>query len=122
MAFSLPPAQFGRLIEELRTSHAEKQDRSTSREIRDVLDELEEDRLAPLDVVEEADDRLHNGIRLEQLAKRPGDLIRGGRRADVDLAQHDLERVARGLVREGLRRPPSCFTTSTTGQYVMPSP
>ena len=102
VAFSLPPAQFGRLSRSSGRAMQREQDRSTSREIGDVLDELEEDRLAPLDVVEEADERLHNGIRLQQLAKRPGDLIRSGGRADVELAQHDLERVARGLVREDL--------------------
>ena len=67
--------------------------------VRDVLDELEEDVFAPLDVVEEADERLDEGTRFEQLAKRPGDLIRRGC-GDVLIPEHDVECVLRGLVRE----------------------
>ena len=45
----------------------------------DVLDQVEEGRLAPVDVVEDDDERLLGGVRLEQLAKSPGDLLRGAR-------------------------------------------
>ena len=67
-----------------------------------MLDELEKDVLAPLDVVEQADQRLLRGLGLEQLAKRPCDLIGRCRGGDLGLAEQDLERMACGLVGEGL--------------------
>ena len=40
-----------------------------------MLDEVEERRLAPVDVVEDDDERPLRGRVLEQLAERPGDLL-----------------------------------------------
>ena len=67
---------------ELGAGEAEQQDRRAGREQGDVLDEVEERLLAPLDVVEQADERR---LLLEQLAERPGDLL--GRGCLVRLAQ-----------------------------------
>ena len=101
-------------IEELRPSQAEEQDRRPGREQGDVLDEVEERLLAPLDVVEDADERR---LLLEQLAEGPGDLL--GRRRPRRLPSR--ERSAAAASGSG-GRPSSCFSTSTTGQYVIPSP
>ena len=75
----------------------------------DVLEEIEEDVLAPLDVVEDGDERLLGGNRLEQLAERPAissvedvpsapssDRERIGRdRIELEAA-HDAARAASG--------------------------
>ena len=77
-------------VEQLRSRHAEQQDRSARRQERHVLEQLEEDVLAPLDVVEDGDERLFGRDRLEQLAERPRDLVRRRRAA---LAEQRGERV-----------------------------
>ena len=63
-------------------------------EQRDVLDEVEERLLAPLDVVE--DDHERRRLLLEQLAERPGDLL-GGRRL-LALAEQRADRRRGGPV------------------------
>ena len=65
---------------ELRPRHAEHQDRRARGQQRDVLDQVEERLLAPLDVVEDDDERpLRRGL-LQRLAEGPGDLLRRRRR------------------------------------------
>ena len=54
LAFSLPPPQRRTMLEQLRPCQAEKQDRSVAAQLCDVLDQVEERRLAPMDVVEDA--------------------------------------------------------------------
>ena len=85
------------------------------REQRRRLDQVEECLLAPLDVVEDDHERR---LLLQQLAERPGDLVRAG--ADVALAR--AATGSRVAAASSLGSAPSCFTTSTTGQYVIPSP
>ncbi len=65
-----------------------------------MLDELEEGLLAPLDVVEDAEERLLGRPRLQQLAEGPGDLV--GRRHRVSFTQHGLKGVPGGAVDERL--------------------
>ena len=65
-----------------------------------MLDELEKDILAPLDVVEQANQRLLYGLGLEQFAKRPRDLIRRCSRRELGLAEHHLKRMACGPIGE----------------------
>ena len=84
-------------------------------EIGDVLDQVEEGRLAPVDVVEEDDDRLLGRRRFEQLRNGLGDLL-GGRRLLLPAAPRSTR------VRRLLLGAASCFTISTTGHYVIPSP
>ena len=72
----------GAAVEQLRAGHAEQQERGAAGEQRDVLDQVEERLLAPLDVVEHDDERR---LLLEQLAERPGDLLR--RRPRLRLAR-----------------------------------
>jgi hypothetical protein len=79
-----------------------------------VLEELEEDVVAPLDVVEDGDDGPLGRDRLEQLAERPRDLVR---RRGAALPEQRGERVgATGSSSSRDRCASSCFSTSTTGQ------
>ena len=57
-----------------------------------MLEEIEEDVLAPLDVVEDGDERRLGRDRLEQLAERPRDLVRRGRAL---ASEDDVERLGR---------------------------
>ena len=65
------------LLEQIRSSHAEKKDRGVARPVGDVLEQIEEDGLGPLDVVEHDDLRSIGGAGLEQLPERK---LRLGRR------------------------------------------
>ena len=67
----------GAMRDELRPGHADEQDRRRRGKQRHALDEVEEGLLAPLDVVEDDDERR---LLLEQLPERPGDLLGGGPR------------------------------------------
>ena len=70
----------GAALGELRPRHAIHQDRCARGQERDVLDQVEERLLAPLDVVEHDHQRpLCRGV-LQRLAERPGDLLRRRRR------------------------------------------
>ena len=68
--------QSARPLGQFRPGEAEQQHRRAAGEQGDVLDEVEEGLLAPLDVVEDADERR---LLLQQLAKRPRDLLGRGR-------------------------------------------
>ena len=59
------------LVEQLRTRKAEQQDRRVERPVDDVLDEIEERRLGPVQVVEHDDERPLARERLEELPHRP---------------------------------------------------
>jgi hypothetical protein len=61
--------------EKVGASDAEEQDGRAGREQRDVLDQIEERLLGPMEVVEEADKRC---LLLEQLAEGPSDLLSRG--------------------------------------------
>ena len=70
-----------------------QQERGAAGEQRDVLDQVEERLLAPLDVVEHDDERR---LLLEQLAERPGDLLR--RRPRLRLPQQRADRRRGGRI------------------------
>ena len=73
-----------------------------------MLDQVEERLLAPLDVVEQNNERR---LLLQQLAKRPSDLL-----ADVPASDSpSSERIAAAAAGSD-GNASSCFTTSTTGQ------
>ncbi len=73
------------------------------RPVGDVVDDVEEDGLGPVEVVEEDDERLLVRVLLEQLAE--GSCVSIG----------DVPITSSGLA-------PSCRRISTSGQYVIPSP
>ena len=86
----------GPLIGERGPCHAEQQDRRVRGEQRDVLDQVVEGLLAPLDVVEHDHQRpLRRGL-LQRLAEGPGDLLR--RRRRIALAEQRADRRRRSLV------------------------
>ena len=74
------------LVEELRTCEADEQNRRFAGPIGEVLDEVEERRLGPLEVVEEGDQRPRPALGLEEAADRPGRLVRrcAGAASEVD--------------------------------------
>ena len=77
----------GAPLDQLRPRHTEEQQRSTGREQRRRLDQVEERLVTPLDVIEDTDERR---LLLEQLAERPGDLVPA--RPDIRLAQQRTDR------------------------------
>ena len=84
----------GAALEQLRAGDADEQQRGAAGEQHDMLDQVEERLLAPLNVVEDKDER---GLLLEQLAERPGDLLR--RRPRLRLPQERADRRRGGRIR-----------------------
>ena len=76
----LAAAPAGPELEQLGTGDAEQEDRRVARPVGDVLDQVEEDGLGPLEVVEDDDLRPLRRARLDQPAE--GELRVGGRAAD----------------------------------------
>ena len=75
----LPSTPTGADVEQLLPGDGDEKDRGTARPVGDVVDEIEERRLAPVDVVEHRHEPAPFGHRLQQLPEGPGDLL-GGRR------------------------------------------
>ncbi len=92
----------GAAVEELRPSGAQQQDRRVAREIGDVLDEVEERLLAPVDVVEHADHRPCGRDPLQQLAERVRDLL--ARRRHLLVAQQRGDRLRPDVLERGRRQ------------------
>ena len=80
VALSLPPPQPGRSVEQLGPREADEQDRGVARPVGEVLDEIEERRLAPVDVVEDDHERLPRAKRLEQRPNGDEALLRAAAR------------------------------------------
>ena len=66
------------IVQELGTGHAREQDRGITREVGHVLDELQELRLGPLEVIDHEDQRPFRRELLEQHPDRPERLLRRG--------------------------------------------
>ena len=62
-------------VEEVRSREAEEQDRRTAGEAEDVLEQVEQRGLRPVDVVHRDDERSRHRERLEEPAERPGRLL-----------------------------------------------
>ena len=62
-------------VEQLGARHAEQQDRGVAAQVGDVIDEVEERVLAPVNVVEDGDERRAARLGLEQSPHCPGDLL-----------------------------------------------
>src|SRR5207247_10349590 len=67
------------LLEQLGPRQAQDENGRVPTELGDVLDEVEQRRRGPMQVVEHADDRTILRLLFDQLAKAPGDLLCGGR-------------------------------------------
>ena len=70
-----PSTPSGPRVEELRAREAEDEERPAD-PVGQVLDEVEQRLLGPMDVLEQEDERLHVGDRLHDLAGGPRDLLR----------------------------------------------
>ena len=120
-----PPPHAGRISGSSVPREAADENRRVPAPAGDVLDEVEERRLAPLDVVEHEHDRPLPGERLEQAPHRPVDLL-------APRAAARRGRPPRASGRGRRRRPPrrsssarrgrAGATISTSGQYVIPLP
>ena len=66
VAFSLPPPQPGRMSSSSGRARQIEQDRGAARPVGEVLDEIEERRLGPVDVVEDENERSSARERLEE--------------------------------------------------------
>ena len=77
-------------VEQLRPRHADEQDRRAGRHERDMLDQVEQCFLGPLDVVEDEHERPLTSGRLDELAERPRELV--GRRGTVVVEQRAQRR------------------------------
>ena len=78
-------------VEEIRPRHAEQQDGGIARKIGHVLHQVEECRLAPVEVVEHADEGLRPRDRFELLAEGPGNL--DARRDELLIAEQRADRL-----------------------------
>jgi len=117
------------VLEELRPSRAEHEHRSL-RPLAEVLDQVEQRRLRPMDVLEDRDDGVRAGQRLEQSSYGPEALGRGrGAVGDAD-GERDLlggasafSSAARSSTSPARTSSPAAWRTiSASGQNVMPSP
>ena len=90
----LPPSPAGAGVEESGASYTEEEDRGAAGQVRDVLDEVDEDRLRPLEVVDDDDLRPLGGACLQQAPKCDPRFLRGrgddGLRVDFDRSE-DLD-------------------------------
>jgi hypothetical protein len=68
-------APAGALLHELRPCEAQKQHRRVARPVDEVLDQIEQRRLRPVDVLDDENERLLTGAPLERLPHRPEDLL-----------------------------------------------
>ncbi len=101
----------GAALDQLRPRQAEQQDRRARGEERDVLDQVEQGLLAPVDVVEHDDQRRRTAACSSVL--RNAQAISSAVDVDLRLADQRADRRRGGLVGGGRS---SCFSTSTTGQ------
>ena len=83
-------------VEQLGPRHAEQQDRRIAAEVGDVINEIEERFLAPVDVVEHDDERRVRGDGLQQHPHRPRDLLDRGHEAA--LAENRPNRARGGRI------------------------
>ena len=112
-------------VEDVGSREAEEQDRRAAREAEDVLEQVEQRGLRPVDVVHRDDERSRHRKRLEEPAERPGGLLGGARlvtRADraQDQPRCDRPRARRspGAHRAPARDrvPATSRTTSASGR------
>ena len=83
----------GRRVEQLRPGHAEQQDRRVARQVGDVLDQVEERRLAPVDVVEDDDERAARRPRASSSLRKAQAI--SSRRAAAGVVAEQRARAAR---------------------------
>ena len=92
----LAPAPVRPAVEQLGPCHAEQENRRITAQVGDVVDEIEERLLAPVDVVQYDDERGIGSHRLQQHPHRPGDLLDRGHHAAF--AEHGLNRPRSGRI------------------------
>ena len=111
VARSRPPPQPGPDVEQLGPGEAEDHQRRVAHPLGEVLDQLEQRLLGPVDVLEDEHERLRVGELGRPLARGPGDLLRAALALDeLEHPGREAEQVGDGVVAAGgaklLRAPP----------------
>ena len=121
VALSWPPPHPGPRFEQVGAGHDEQQQRRVARPLGDVLDELHERGLGPLQVIDDEDQRVAARRRLEHLAHRPEGLLRGDRRTGrLEQLGHARGGGPWSAAARSSRSPPA--SASASGHQVRPSP
>jgi len=130
----LPAAPVRPEVQQIRPRHADHQDRRVPAPVGDLIHEVEQAGLSPLQVVQHDDQRLRTGQALQEPADGPSDLLRGERQpvcpptsCATRVATSEADASSRRSASiEHARSPGSAPTTSrtisTSGQKVIPSP
>ena len=85
-------------VEQFGPGEAE-QEQGRAHPVREVLDQLEQSLLRPVDVLEEEDERLNVGELLRQLARGPGDLLGGTVAFErLEHPRREAEQIGDGLI------------------------
>ena len=105
VAFSRSVEERRPLLEQLLAGETDDEDRPLAL-VREVLDELEERRLRPVDVVEDEDERCLARPCLAELAEEPRDLGGGRRRLGIERGEHGVALLALGRLGEDLAQRP----------------
>ena len=114
------PAPAAAAVEQLRPRHADEQDRGARRQERDVLERSRRTSSAHWMSSKTATSGASAATASSSL--RNAHAISSGRRRAL-ASEDDVERLGRhGIELEPRPLGSSCFSTSTTGQYVIPSP
>ena len=90
---NLPATPSGAFLEQLRASYTQHQDRGAPREIHDVVDQVHQHRLGPLQVVHMQDHWALGGERLEQPPDLPEQLLGSRGSAGSESVDHRLRDV-----------------------------
>ena len=97
-----PAAPAGTQVEQLGPGEADDQERRVLDPLGQVLDELEQRILGPVDVLEDEDQRLRGRELGGPLARRPGDLLLAPLRLDpLEHADREREQIGDGVVAAG---------------------
>ena len=75
-------------VEQIRTRHAAEQDRHAPRPSGDVVDEVQERGLPPVDIVEDQEERHVLRDRLDEVTDRPERLLRRSHLTDAEELRH----------------------------------
>ena len=95
--FTFPPPQAGRRVEQLGACRAEDEQRDAARPVDEVVDEVEQRVVGPVQVLEDEDERALVGERLEEAAPRRERLVAPRRRTSSSVSRPASGRRCRSI-------------------------
>ena len=102
----LPTCPSGPLVQELGTGHAQQQHRHIREPVRQIVNQIKQGRLRPVDVIEGDDERQAGGHRLAEAPQRePGVLDAGARTRKADQRAHAVAHLAGAVGLDQRRKP-----------------